>query len=90
MNKAELIVRVARDAGLTKAAATRALDAFLENVGKTLKRGEKVTIVGFGSFAVGRRRARDGRDPRTGAPIRIAARRVPKFPPGKELRELVT
>jgi DNA-binding protein HU-beta len=90
MNKAELIVRVARDAGLTKAAATRALDAFLENVGKTLKRGEKVTIVGFGSFAVGRRRARDGRDPRTGAPIRIAARRVPKFTPGKELRELVT
>jgi DNA-binding protein HU-beta len=90
MNKAELIVRVARDAGLTKAAATRALDAFLENVGKTLKRGEKVTIVGFGSFAVGRRRARDGRDPRTGAPIRIAARRVPKFTPGKDLRELVT
>jgi DNA-binding protein HU-beta len=90
MNKAELIVRVARDAGLTKAAATRALDAFLENVGKTLKRGEKVTIVGFGSFAVGRRRARDGRDPRTGAPIRSAARRVPKFTPGKELRELVT
>jgi len=90
MNKAELIVRVARDAGLTKAAAGRAIDAFLENVGKTLKRGEKVTIVGFGSFAVGRRRARDGRDPRTGALIRIAARRVPKFSPGKELRELVT
>jgi DNA-binding protein HU-beta len=90
MNKAELIVRVARDAGLTKADATRALDAFVENVGKTLKRGEKVTIVGFGSFAVSRRRARDGRDPRTGAPIRIAARRVPKFSPGKELRDLVT
>jgi DNA-binding protein HU-beta len=90
MNKAELIVRVARDAGLTKADAGRAIDAFLENVGKTLKRGEKVTIVGFGSFGVGRRRARDGRDPRTGALIRIAARRVPKFSPGKELRELVT
>jgi DNA-binding protein HU-beta len=90
MNKAELIVRVARDAGLTKADAGRAIDAFLENVGKTLKRGEKVTIVGFGSFGVGRRRARDGRDPRTGAPIRIAARRVPKFSPGKELRELVS
>jgi DNA-binding protein HU-beta len=90
MNKAELIVRVARDAGLTKADAGRAIDAFLENVGKTLKRGEKVTIVGFGSFGVGRRRARDGRDPRTGALIRIAARRVPKFSPGKELRELVS
>jgi DNA-binding protein HU-beta len=90
MNKAELIVRVARDAGLTKADAGRAIDAFLENVGKTLKRGEKVTIVGFGSFGVGRRRARDGRDPRTGALIRIAARRVPQFSPGKELRELVT
>jgi DNA-binding protein HU-beta len=89
MNKAELIVRVARDAGLTKADATRAIDAFLDNVGKTLKRGEKVTIVGFGSFGVGRRRARDGRNPQTGAPIRIAARRVPKFSPGKELRSLV-
>jgi DNA-binding protein HU-beta len=90
MNKAELIVRVARDAGLTKADATRAIDALLENVGRTLRKGEKVTIVGFGTFAVGRRRARDGRNPRTGVPIRIAARRVPKFSAGKELRELVT
>lgn len=89
MNKAELIVRVARDAGLTKADAARAIDAFLDSVGKTLKRGEKVTIVGFGTFGVGRRRARDGRNPQTGAPIRIAARRVPKFSPGKELRSLV-
>jgi len=89
MNKAELIVRVARDAGLTKADAARAIDAFLDNVGKTLKRGEKVTIVGFGTFGVGRRRARDGRNPQTGAPIRIAARRVPKFSAGKELRSLV-
>jgi DNA-binding protein HU-beta len=85
-----LIVRVARDAGLTKADATRAIDALLENVGRTLRKGEKVTIVGFGTFAVGRRRARDGRNPRTGVPIRIAARRVPKFSAGKELRELVT
>jgi DNA-binding protein HU-beta len=89
MNKAELIVRVARDAGLTKADATRAIDAFLDAVGKTLKRGERVTIVGFGTFGVGRRRARDGRNPQTGAPIRIAARRVPKFSAGKELRSLV-
>jgi len=89
MNKAELIVRVARDAGLTKADATRAIDAFLDTVGKTLKRGDKVTIVGFGTFGVGRRRARDGRNPRTGALIRIAARRVPKFSAGKELRSLL-
>jgi len=89
MNKAELIVRVARDAGLTKADASRAIDAFLDTVGKTLKRGDKVTIVGFGTFGVGRRRARDGRNPQTGAPIRIAARRVPKFSAGKELRSLV-
>ena len=89
MNKAELIARVAKDARLTKAAATRAIDAVCDNVTKALRKGEKVTLVGFGTFGVSRRRARAGRNPRTGAPIRIAARRSPKFSPGKELRDLI-
>jgi DNA-binding protein HU-beta len=89
MNKAELIARIARDSGLTKADALRAVDALLGNVTRCLKRGEKVTLVGFGTFLVGRRRARAGRDPRTGAPLKIAARRVAKFVAGKELKESV-
>lgn len=87
MNKAELVARVAKDSRLTKADAARALDALIENVTRALKKGEKVTLVGFGTFGVSRRKARGGRNPRTGAPIRIAARRVPKFTPGKELKE---
>lgn len=89
MNKAELIARVARDSGLTKAATTRAIDAMLDNVTKTLKRGDKVTLVGFGTFTVSRRRARAGRNPQTGAVLKIAARRVPKFTAGKELKDTV-
>ena len=90
MNKAELIERVARDTGLTKADSLRAIDALLDNVTKSLRKGEKVTLVGFGSFQTARRRARNGRNPQTGTPIKIAARRVPKFIPGKELREEVS
>ena len=89
MNKAELIERVARDSRLTKAGATRAIDALLDNVTKALKKGEKVTLVGFGTFGVSRRKARAGRDPRTGAPIKIAARRALKFTVGKDLKELI-
>jgi DNA-binding protein HU-beta len=89
MNKAELIERVARDTGLSKAGALRVLDAVLDNVTKSLRKGEKVTLVGFGTFQAARRRARTGRNPRTGIPIRIDARRVPKFVPGKELRDEV-
>jgi DNA-binding protein HU-beta len=89
MNKAEIIARVSRDSGLTKADALRALDAFLDNVSKSLKKGEKVTLVGFGTFAVGRRRARTVKNPQTGAPIKIVARRVPKFAAGKELKDTV-
>ncbi len=90
MNKGELVARVAKDSGLTKADAGRALDAALDNVTKALKKGEKVTLVGFGTFGVSRRRARAGRNPRTGAPIKIAARRVPKFTAGKELKSAVS
>jgi len=89
MNKAELVARVAKDSHLTKADATRAIDAVIDNVTRSLKKGEKVTLVGFGTFLVSRRRARGGRNPRTGAPIKIAARRVPKFTAGKELKELI-
>ena len=90
MNKAELIERVARDTSLTKADSLRAIDALLDNVTKSLRRGEKVTLVGFGSFQTARRRARNGRNPQTGTPIKIAARRVPKFIPGKELKDQVS
>ncbi|HWW92581.1 MAG TPA: HU family DNA-binding protein [Vicinamibacteria bacterium] len=89
MNKGELVARVAKDSGLTKADAGRALDAALDNVTKALKKGEKVTLVGFGTFGVSRRRARAGRNPQTGAPIKISARRVPKFTAGKELKDAV-
>jgi DNA-binding protein HU-beta len=90
MNKAELIERVARDTGLTKADALRVLDALIDNVTRSLRKGEKVTLVGFGTFQTTRRLARTGRNPQTGIPIRIAARRVPKFTPGKELRDEVS
>jgi DNA-binding protein HU-beta len=90
VNKAELIERVARDTGLTKADSLRVIDAFLANVTKTLRKGEKVTLVGFGTFQAARRRARTGRNPRTGVPIEIDARRVPKFVPGKDLRDEVS
>ena len=89
MNKAELIARVAKDSHLTKADATRAIDALLDNVGRALKKGDRVTLVGFGTFVVSRHRARAGRNPRTGTPIKIASRRVPKFSAGKELKELI-
>jgi len=90
MNKAELIERVARDTGLTKADSLRVIDALLDNVTKSLRKGEKVTLVGFGSFQTARRRARNGRNPQTGTPIKIAARRVPKFVPGKDLKDEVS
>jgi DNA-binding protein HU-beta len=89
MNKGELVARVAKDSGLTKADAGRALDAALDNVTKALKKGEKVTLVGFGTFGGSRRRARAGRNPQTGTPIKISARRVPKFTAGKELKDAV-
>jgi DNA-binding protein HU-beta len=90
MNKAQIVARMAKDSGLTKADALRALDAFLENVTRSLKKGEKVTLVGFGTFVVGRRRARAGRNPQTGAPIKIPARRVPRFVVGKNLKDTIS
>ena len=89
MNKAEIVARIARDAGLTKSDALRAVDALIDNVTRALKKGDKVTLVGFGTFAISRRKARAGRNPQTGAPLKIPARRAPRFAAGKELKEAV-
>ncbi len=85
MNKAELIAKLADDASITKTQANDALDSFIEAVTKTLKGGGKVTLVGFGTFSVSKRAARNGRNPQTGAVIKIKARKVAKFKAGKEL-----
>jgi DNA-binding protein HU-beta len=89
MNRAEVVGRVARDSGLTKADVDRVLGSLIENVSRSLKKGEKVKLVGFGTFDVARRRARSVLNPRTGAAIRIPARRMPRFTPGKGLKKLV-
>lgn len=85
MNKADLIAKVADDAGLTKTQANAALDSFVEAVTRTLKAGGKVTLVGFGTFSVSKRSARNGRNPQTGEVIRIKAKKVARFKAGKEL-----
>ncbi|HEU5364010.1 MAG TPA: HU family DNA-binding protein [Hanamia sp.] len=85
MNKAELIAKMADDAGITKTQANTALDAFTQAVTKTLKGGGKVTLVGFGTFSVSKRAARNGRNPQSGAVIKIKAKKVAKFKAGKEL-----
>jgi len=89
MNKAQLIDAIAKDANLTKADAKRALDAFINATTGTLKDGGRVALVGFGSFAVSERNARTGRNPQTGAPINIAAKKVVKFKAGTELSDAV-
>ena len=85
MNKAELIATLADEAGITKTQANTALDAFVGAVTKTLKKGDKVTLVGFGTFSVSKRAARNGRIPQTGEVIKIKARKVARFKAGKEL-----
>ncbi|MBN8491720.1 MAG: HU family DNA-binding protein [Burkholderiales bacterium] len=87
MNKSDLIEHIAKQADISKAAATRALDAIVGGVKTTLKKSGSVTIVGFGTFAVTKRAARTGRNPRTGAAIKIKAAKVPKFKPGKALKD---
>ncbi len=85
MNKAELISKIADDAGIKKSEANAALDSFVEAVTKTLKGGGKVTLVGFGTYSVTKRAARNGRNPQTGAVIKIKAKKVARFKAGKEL-----
>lgn len=87
MNKAELVAKMSEDAGISKTQANSALDSMIEAVSKTLKGGGKVTLVGFGTFSVSRRKARAGRNPKTGEAIKIKAKKVAKFKAGKELAE---
>lgn len=89
MTKAELIAKVAKDSKITKAAAGRALDSAIDGITKALKKGDKVTLVGFGTFSVARRKAREGRNPQTGKPIKIKAKRVAKFKAGSRLSKAV-
>ena len=87
MNKAELIAAVAENAELTKKDAEKAVKAFIEVVTDELKKGEKVQVVGFGTFEVAERAAREGRNPHTGEPMPIAASKAPKFNAGKALKD---
>ncbi len=89
MNKSELIEAIATSAGLTKADAARAIDATTSAITTALKNGEAVTLVGFGTFKVTQRAARTGRNPQTGAELKIAARKAPGFTAGKTLKEAV-
>jgi DNA-binding protein HU-beta len=90
MNKAQLGARIAKEAGLTKAGANKALDAFVDIVTKSLRKGERVVLVGFGTFGTARRKARSVRNPRTAALIKIPARKVPRFSAGKDLRKNIS
>lgn len=87
MNKTELIDHISRSADISKAAATRALDSLIGAVKMTLKKNGSVTLVGFGTFTVGKRAARTGRNPRTGEQVAVASKRVPYFKTGKDLRD---
>ena len=89
MNKTELIEAMAKEASLSKKDAAAALEAFTDAVAKELKKGEKVTLIGFGTFEVGKRAARTGRNPQTGETIKIKAAKTPKFKAGKALKDML-
>ena len=89
MNKAELVEAIAKEAKLTKADAQRALDGFINATSKSLKKGDRVALVGFGSFSVNKRAARTGRNPQTGKSIKIPAKKVVKFKAGADLSKKV-
>ena len=89
MNKQELIEKVVKETGATKALAGKVLESAMGNIGKTLKKGDSITFVGFGTFKTSIRKARTARNPRTGEAIKIAKRRVPRFTAGKSLKDLV-
>ena len=87
VNKTELVEHIAGKSDISKAAASRALASIIDAVKKTLKKGDTVTLVGFGTFSVSKRAARTGRNPRTGAALKIKASKVPRFKPGKGLKD---
>lgn len=89
MNKAELIHKIAKDSKITKAQANRAIDSFIDGISKSLKRNEKTSLVGFGTWYTARRKARTGRNPQTGEPIKIPAKKVVKWSPGKWLKDYI-
>ncbi len=89
MTKADLVDKISSDTGLSKTDAQRALDSMIDNIKKALKKNQKVTLVGFGTFSVSKRKARKGRNPRTGEEIKIPASKVPKFTPGKGLKDAI-
>jgi len=89
MTKGELVSVIAGEAGITKVAAEKAVSAFTETVTKSLKKGDTVSLVGFGTFSVSKRKARKGRNPQTGKEINIPAAKVPKFKAGKGLKDAV-
>jgi DNA-binding protein HU-beta len=89
MTKADLVAQMASSAGITKAAAEKALNGFLKGVSGALKKGDKVTLVGFGTFSVAKRAAREGRNPQTGKKIKIKATKVVKFKAGSNLKSMV-
>lgn len=89
MTKSEVVEAMAAKSGLTKADSSRALEAFMDVVGETLKKGDKITLTGFGSYSVSRREAREGRNPKTGLPVKIAARNSVSFKAGSKLKESV-
>lgn len=90
MTKAELVDAVAKSANISRGAAEKAVGAFINSVSDALKKGDRVTLVGFGSFEVADRQARTGRNPQTGNEINIAAAKVPKFRPGKALKDSIS
>jgi len=89
MNKQEMIAKIAKDTGISKAAAGAAIDSLVDGIKKTLKKGNTITFVGFGTFSVSKRKARVGRNPQTGAAVKIAARKVARFKAGKGLKDAI-
>jgi DNA-binding protein HU-beta len=89
LNKSELVGKIAKDTGLTKSKAEAAFSSIIGSITASLKKGQKVTIVGFGTFSVAKRKARVGRNPQTGTPIKIAAHKIPKFAAGSDLKKAV-
>jgi nucleoid DNA-binding protein len=87
MTKTDLIDKIAKDCKISKVSATKALDSFVDGIKRSLKKGEKVTLIGFGTFSVTQRKARKGRNPQTGKEIKIPARKAPKFAAGKALKD---
>ncbi|MGA1790855.1 MAG: HU family DNA-binding protein [bacterium] len=89
MNKADLVEKMAGEAGISKVAAEKALNAMVNGVKGALKKGENITLIGFGTYSVANRKARVGRNPQTGAELKIPARKVVKFKPGKGLKDIL-